>query len=194
MGNFVNVDSISNLYNFDPAVKNLYTVEVYDGGMEEEDWEGEEESTSLSTLHYIAQLHAIQVDLPGDSLKLERNEVTKNFSLGENGGYTWNDTLTIQWRETRDWRVKKLHENWLAKFYNKATDKYISIDWSNEADARKEVEKRYKVFKITLPNESKIVCRDVIPQGVWNLSLAWGNSPSIVTYPIVYNVGFWYWE
>lgn len=189
MGNFVSTTSIADLYNFDPAVKNLYTVDIYDGGMEDEDID-----IALGSLHSIAQLHAIQVELPGDVLNLERNSVTKNFSLSENGGYKWGDTLTIQWRETRDWGVKKLHEAWLAKFYNRTTDRYISINWDNETEAKREVEKRYKVFKINLPDGSRIVCRDVIPQNAWNLSLAWGSTPSLVQYSIVYNVGFWYWE
>lgn len=174
--------AISSLYSFDPAVKNLYTVEISN------------EDTTDSGINSVIKYHALSVTLPSDTLKLERNSVTKNFTLTENGSYTFADTLTINWRENADWSVRKFHQEWLEKFYNRSTDKYKSINWDNISVGQKEVAKRYKTFIITLPNGSKAVCKDVIPTQQWNLDLAWENSPAIVTYNIVYNVGFWYWE
>jgi hypothetical protein len=180
MSTFVNTDDISSLYSYEPALKNLYKIKITG---QEKDVENLGWSSGKETL-----LHAVSVDLPSDSLKLERNSVTKNFSLGDKGGYTWNDTLTIGWRETRDGTVRKMHQAWIDLFYDKAKDQYISAKNSGER------QNRYKKFEITLPNGDIVVCEDVIPQNQWNLSLAWSNSPELITYTIVYNVGYWYWD
>ena len=189
MSTFVNEKDISTLYSYEPAVKNLYKITISD--MNKPD------STSQDTLSELGWadnkktlLHAISVSLPSDSLQLERNPVTKKFSLGDKGGYKWSDTLTIQWRETRDWAVKKMHQKWLNLFYDKSRDCYLSTNNGSETEARA----RYKQFKITLPNGDVAVCDYVTPQNQWNLDLAWGNSANIVTYQIVYNVDYWYWE
>jgi hypothetical protein len=182
MSAFVDTTAITSLYSFDPAVKNLYTVEISN------------EDTSGNDMKDAITYHAFSVNLPSDTLKLERNSVTKNFTLTENGSYSFADTLTINWREDANWNVRKFHQEWLDLFYDRTTDTYRSVDWTNSTTGKKKVDERYKKFTITLPNGSKAVCCDVIPTQQWNLDLAWGNSPSIVTYNIVYNVGFWYWE
>ena len=193
MSTFVNKKDISTLYSYEPAVKNLYKITISD--MDKSD------STSQDTLSGLGWadnnetlLHAISVSLPSDSLQLERNPVTKKFSLGDKGGYKWSDTLTIQWRETRDWAIKKMHQKWLNLFYDKSRDCYLSTKSGNETEALAEALARYKQFKITLPNGDVAVCDYVTPQNQWNLDLAWGNSANIVTYQIVYNVDYWYWE
>ena len=189
MSTFVNKKDISTLYSYEPAVKNLYKITISD--MDKSD------STSQDTLSELGWadnkktlLHAISVSLPSDSLQLERNPVTKKFSLGDKGGYKWSDTLTIQWRETRDWAIKKMHQKWLNLFYDKSRDCYLSTKNGSGTEALA----RYKRFKITLPNGDVAVCDYVTPQNQWNLDLAWGNSANIVTYQIVYNVDYWYWE
>ena len=182
MSAFVDTTAISFLYSFDPAVKNLYTVEISN------------EDTSGNGMRGVIMYHAISVSLPSDTLKLERNSVTKNFTLTENSSYTFADTLTINWRENKDWSVRNFHQKWLDLFYDRTNDKYKSVNWDVENVGKSAVDERYKKFTITLPNGSKAVCCDVIPTQQWNLDLAWGNNPSIVTYNIVYNVGFWYWE
>ena len=181
MSTFVNTNDISTLYSYEPALKNLYKIKVTG--------ESEKDNKSLGwSIGSETLLHAVSVDLPSDSLKLERNSVTKNFSLSDKGGYTWNDTLTIGWRETRDGAVRKMHQAWIGLFYNKEKDQYLSAENSGER------ENRYKKFEITLPSGDVAVCEDVIPQNQWNLSLAWSNSPGLITYTIVYNVGYWYWS
>lgn len=180
MSTFVNTNDISTLYSYEPALKNLYKIKVTGGS--------EKDNKSLGwSMGSETLLHAVSVDLPSDSLKLERNSVTKNFSLSDKGGYTWNDTLTIGWRETRDGAVRKMHQAWIGLFYNKEKDQYLSAENSGER------ENRYKKFEITLPSGDVAICEDVIPQNQWNLSLAWSNSPGLITYTIVYNVGYWYW-
>lgn len=179
MGTFVSADHITDLYNFKPAVKSLYTVEIYDSVAGDL---GSVCGDKNSTI-----LHASQIALPSDTLKLERHSVTKNFTLSDRGGYEWSNTLTITWREDSNWSVRKYHQEWLDYFYDKSWDTYLSTTESDN------VNNRYKSFKITLPNGDIVWCRDVIPQGPWNLDLAWGNSPSIVSYSIVYTVGWWSW-
>lgn len=189
MSTFVNEKDISTLYSYEPAVKNLYKITISD--MDKSDSASQD---TLSGLGWVDNnetlLHAISVSLPSDSLQLERNPVTKKFSLGDKGGYKWSDTLTIQWRETRDWAVKKMHQKWLNLFYDKSRDCYLSTKNGYETEALA----RYKQFKITLPNGDVAVCDYVTPQNQWNLDLAWGNSANIVTYQIVYNVDYWYWK
>lgn len=185
MGTFVTTSDISSLYEYEPALKNLYKIKVVPG-VSSEDLESLADSLGWSPGKETL-LHATSVDLPSDRLQLERNPVTKNFSLSDRGGYTWNDTLTITWRESRDWAVRKMHQAWLGLFYDKSCDQYLSAE---DGDGGL----RYMDFEITLPCGDVVYCKDVIPQNQWNLSLAWSNSPSLITYNIVYNVGYWYWE
>ena len=115
MGNFISKGSINEIYNnFNPAFDNLYKIELYDASGTNKD---------IPENNYIS-FHATSVSMNGESLQLERNVVTKNFTLPSNGGFTRADTFTITWRENEDWAVKKYHDDWLAMFYNKENDCY----------------------------------------------------------------------
>lgn len=188
MSTFVTTSDISELYEYEPAVKNLYKITVMDVGQENISPSTDNPLNLGWAKDKATLLHAVSVSLPSDSLQLERNSVTKKFSLGDKGGYKWSDTLTVQWRETRDWAVRKMHQRWLDCFYDKSHDCYMS------ASNLKEAQSRYKKFKIELPNGDTIICDYVTPQNQWNLDLAWGNQAGIVTYTIVYNVDYWYWK
>ena len=56
---------------------------------------------------------------------MKRNEITKRFQFTDNP-YKRTDEINITLRENEEWGVKRYHEEWLAQFYNKEEDHYIS--------------------------------------------------------------------
>lgn len=193
----ISIDSsdLTSIYNdYNPAYKNLYTVYIYPRSNTEED-------ESIAT---HIKFHTLNVSFNGESLRLTRNAVTKKFQLNANNPYTWSDSLTITWRESDTWKVKKYHEDWLKLFYNKNDDCFISYP-TNSSDKYRghSVDSLYRSIKVVLPNSSgstdeskemnSIVFEDVLPSNVGDFQFGWSSSPDVVTHSLKYFVGNWHW-
>ena len=188
MATFQNKSGIQEIYsNYNPAFNNIYTVTIMDSGTNG--------IASAEDINYFLQFQAPGVSFNGESLNLERNWATKKFQVSSSP-YTWSDTLTIKWRESDDWRVKKFHENWISLFYDRSDDSFISYESKNaitEAGL-------YKDFKILLPtSKSKnaptaIIFKNVLPSRVGDFNFAWTSSPSVISHSMTYYVEDWYWE
>ena len=171
---------INTVYNFSPALSNLYTLKLYPVISS---------SDSLDSISMVPffEYHSPKVDFNGESLTMKRNEVTKRFQLTENA-YKRTETVSITLRESEKWEVKRYHEKWLAEFYNKENDYYIS------AISETAAKKRFRILRIFLPKCEYCVKMLILPNNTGNLNLGWGASGSIITHNITYNVENWKWE
>ena len=165
---------------YTPAYKNRYEVSFIDVA-----------NNSDETNNY-AKYGATDVTFGDESLTFVRNPATTRFTLKE-GAYKRSDTLTITWRESDMYKVKALHREWVSRFYDASTDKYISAKDPVEAKSR------YKVIQIVVPSTAgdgkatrfRFTC---LPNNIGNLSLAWGPSAGLTTYAINYYVEEWEME
>lgn len=224
----VNTDSIANIYNnYAPAVKNLYEVIIYGGSGSSRNIigatsGGDSGNPSSLKLNYSESLnptykglnttsdseyfryHATNITLDDESLELVRNSATKQFTLGERDAYKLCDNISITWRESKDWMVRKYHEDWLANFYNRDYNCYISANLDGNGQMLdSERGKRFRDFKIKFPNDnirddtyrrySCIMLHNVIPSNIGNLQLSWGNTGDIVAFTINYKIQSWNW-
>lgn len=191
----ISIDSsdLTSIYNnYNPAYKNLYTVYIYPRSSTVED----------ESIASHIKFHTLNVSFNGESLGLTRNAVTKKFQLNANNPYTWSDSLTITWRESDTWKVKKYHEDWLKLFYDKKSDCFLSYP-TNSSDTYlgHSVDSLYRSIKVVLPNpvgpsdESNIgiVFDDVLPSNVGDFQFGWSSSPDVVTHSLKYFVGNWHW-
>lgn len=194
----IDIDSsaLTSIYNdYNPAYKNLYTVYIYPRSSAVED----------ESIASHIKFHTLNVSFNGESLGLTRNAVTKKFQLNANNPYTWSDILTITWRESDTWKVKKYHEDWVKLFYDKKQDCFISYpkDSSSTIYNGHSVDSLYRTIKITLPMAMKsneigtkldtIVFEDVLPNNVGDFQFGWSSSPDVVTHSLKYFVGNWRW-
>ena len=163
-----------------PAYKNRYEVSFIDT------------TTGADIDGEYARFGATDVSFGDESLTFVRNPATTRFTLKE-GAYKRSDTLTITWRESDMYRVKALHREWVSRFYDASTDKYISAKDPVEAKSR------YKVIQVVVPSTAgdgkatrfRFTC---LPHNIGNLSLAWGSSAGLTTYAINYYVEEWEME
>ena len=163
-----------------PAYKNRYEVSFIDT------------TTGADIDGEYARFGATDVSFGDQSLTFVRNPATTRFTLNE-GAYKRSDTLTITWRESDMYKVKALHREWVSRFYDASTDKYISAKDPVEAKSR------YKVIQIVVPSTAgagkatrfRFTC---LHNNIGNLSLAWGPSASLTTYAINYYVEEWSME
>lgn len=163
-----------------PAYKNRYEVSFIDT------------TTGADIDGEYARFGATDVSFGDESLTFVRNPATTRFTLKE-GAYKRSDNLTITWRESDMYKVKALHREWVSRFYDASTDKYISAKDPVEAKSR------YKVIQIVVPSTAgdgkatrfRFTC---LPNNIGNLSLAWGTSASLTTYAINYYVEEWSME
>ena len=139
--------------------------------------------SSTEDINNYLKFQSPSVVFNGESLNLERNAATKKFQIT---GYTRTDTLTVEWREADDWRVKRYHENWIALFYDRDNDQFVSHDNAVEDGL-------YRMITIKLGNGLGIRFYNVIPQNNGNISLTWNPSPSIVSHSISYYIEDWEW-
>lgn len=180
-------DELSSIYDssYTPAVKNLYTVSIV----------SEDEK-----LNSYLKCHATSVSFNGESLAFQRNSVTKLFYV-DSDAYKLTDDLTITWREADDWRVRKYHEAWLACFYDREQDCYISYPYNGRSSSC-----LTRTIRITLPKTSSegsfkgikpsthiLELTGVIPTNVGDLNLAWGPSGSNISHTLSYKVENWKW-
>lgn len=180
------LETISNLtdvyLNYKPAYNNLYGIEIFsvDG--------------TTDVMNDYIQFHATNVTFNGESLNLNRNEVTKLFAVSESNTYSRTNDLSITWRENADWDVKKYHEDWIALFYDREKDQYLSADTKHPA------RERYRKIVITLPSSSstdkvlKFTLEDVLPKTMGNLNLGWGPQANIITHSMSYYPTKWSWS
>ena len=169
------------ILEYTPAYSNLYTVTF-----------GEDSDTSTT------KFNAVDVVFGDESLSFVRNAATTYFTLKE-GAYKRNDTLSITWRESDGYKIKKLHMEWLDLFYDTTTDKYRSIPLKNGSKDEDEIAKRYKTIRVDVrssddPKQSTKFTFKCLPSNIGNLHLAWGTTPSVVTYTINYYVEDWKME
>lgn len=163
-----------------PAYKNRYEVSFIDT------------TTGADIDGEYARFGATDVSFGDESLTFVRNPATTRFTLKE-GAYKRSDTLTITWRESDMYKVKALHREWVSRFYDASTDKYISAKDPVEAKSR------YKVIQVVVPSAAgdgkatrfRFTC---LPNNIGNLSLAWGSSAGLTTYAINYYVEEWEME
>lgn len=199
LGISIDSSALTSIYNdYNPAYKNLYTVYIYPRSSAVED----------ESIASHIKFHTLNVSFNGESLGLTRNAVTKKFQLNANNPYTWSDTLTITWRESDTWKVKKYHEDWLKLFYDKNNDCFLSYPTASAATNALNghtVDSLYRTIKITFPTSSKesnggqgpldtIVFNDVLPSNVGDFQFGWSSSPDIVTHSLKYFVCDWKWE
>jgi len=199
IGSEITASHISSIYNnYNPAYKNLYTVEIFPRTSTSEDDEMSE---------YI-KFHTTSVTFNGESISLMRNSITKNFQLANENPYSWSDSLSITWRESDDWKVKKYHEKWLSCFYLKDKDCFLSypIKESEKNSVNNlSVDDLYRKIRITLPvssvgtesnkyTDNTIVLEDVLPSNNGDFGFSWNTNGEIITHTINYFVKNWHWE
>lgn len=176
-----NIDGLTDIYQTRYAFSNLYKVEIFNQGEDLRDTKFD-----TDTFNLYANFNAESVSFNGETLSLTRNPVTKKFQIGEDEAYKWSDQLTITYRESELWQVKKYHEEWMSLFYNRETDRYRSHD-----DPIKDG--LYRNIVVSLPNNTSITFYNVIPSNVGNFNFSWGESASIITHSINYFVEYWEW-
>lgn len=157
--------------NFNPAMKNLFTIKILEDSDEK--------------LNAIAEFHATSVRIDDEVISLKRNEISKNFQIDDTSGYQWANKLTIKWRENNLWEVKRFHEEWISTMYDKDRDVYKSFDPNSKGP--------YKTFLITLPNDRAIKCYQVLPRNIGGIDLSWSNSPATVEHNLDYYLTKWEW-
>ena len=171
----VNDTDLTTIYNFSPAFDNLYTLELcpLDGA-------------DNSTISNIFRYHSPKVTMDGESLSMKRNDITKRFQF-ESNPYKRTDSIQVTLREDESWDVKKYHEDWLAHFYNRWGDHFISYDTEEAAYCL------YRILRIYLPNSKDVVCMLILPSNTGGFNFNWGSG-NIITHGITYNVESWKWE
>lgn len=193
----ITLTDISTIYReFVPAITNLYTIEIFGVA-------GKDEQVVSSMTDYL-KFHSPTVSLPEESLTLERDPVTRTFKVQASGSYQRANELTVTWREADDWRVKKFHEEWLSKFYDRRNDHFISYNRTELGQVG-----LAKKIVITLPDpvSSKISAQSqtvldsrhileayIMPHNTGSISLAWSTSPSLVAHSMTYYLLDWNWK
>lgn len=170
------VNDVNTIYtNYIPQFSNMYIVQIFSNDSSIENSESHKKIKS-----YI-QLHAKDILYGEDSLQFIRDNATKKFHLSGDKPYTWTEDLSIIWDESNKWQVKKYHEEWISKFYNKETDTFISG-----------VEGKYRNIVVYVSQYdgkyTKFSFNNVIPTNMSGLHLAWTNSPSITSDTFKYKV------
>jgi len=166
---------ISTIFDFSPAFNNLYTLKLYPL------------IGSDDPLSPFFEFHSTKVTFNGESLEMKRNEITKRFQFTENP-YRRTENISITLRENEKWAVKRYHEDWLAKFYNKQGDYYLSAKNDSELFGR------YRLLRIILPNSDACIKMLILPSNSGNIDLGWSTSGDIISHNLTYNVENWCWE
>lgn len=147
--------------------------------------------TSLYELTYIPEvddktgfnnicvLNATGVNFGSDTIQLERDNVTKLFKIRATGeSFNRISTVTVNFRETSDFKVRSFFEDWQNSFYNKELDYYYSKDPRRSfelalLDGQGSTKRTYSLT-------------NMIPQNIGSLNLSWGNNPQIITYTVTF--------
>ena len=183
----IDIDGIKMLTEYKPAVNNLFSVYIFDS-----------ETGSGDTLSNYSPYHATGFTFGEETFDFKRHPVSKVMFLGSEG-LKRVDEFYITWRESDGYKIKKLHMEWLDLFYDTTTDKYRSIPLNNGSKDEDEIAKRYKTIRVEVrssddPKQSTKFTFKCLPYNIGNLHLAWGTTPSVVTYTINYYVEDWKME
>lgn len=187
MSNLVFSEGI-NIYNsFKPASRNIFEILIYDinnegANMEDELSEEDKKSISSKAIHNYARFHATSIKIGDEYLSLKRNPISKQFQVDGNESYAWADKLTIKWRESSDWEVRRYHETWIGTIYDKEKDVYKALDRTNP------LANPYRTIVINLPGKYSLKCEGVLPKNIGNIDLAWGRGSSTVEPQLEYYV------
>lgn len=178
MANFTFSDGMENIYkSFKPASKNLFEIEIYTTGSEGEDVNLGGGKFNTEAISKYAKFHAVSVKIDDEYLSLKRNDLSKLFQVDGNESYVRANKLSIKWRESSDWEVRKYHEAWIGKIYNKEKDVYLSLTSTP-----------YRKIIIRLPEKYSLECSGILPKNIGNFELAWGKGSSIVEPQLDYYV------
>lgn len=167
------ISRLSDLVRFEPAFKNDFEAHF----MNYSNIDGD-------ALAKISPLHAISVRLDGINLTLTRHNVTKLFMFNK---YQRADSVTILWREDKNYTVRRYHTDWLSIFYDEKTDRFVSC--KNSQDVKKLV----RDVAISLPNNRILYLRNIMPSHLPEFDANWKDKSS-VQYAIRYNVTSWEWQ
>lgn len=148
------------------------------------DFEVQDISVSRHDLAEHAPLHAVSVKFAGAKLTLERHDITKLFSFSK---YQRTDDVTITWRESKDFLVRRYHQDWLSLFYDETKDRYVSLD-----NKTPEAYGLARSFRILLPGGYHITLSGLFPISIPELDLNWSDN-AIIQYTMTYKVTSWAW-
>ena len=182
-------EALIELYdNYTPQYDNLYKVEIFSNS----------NSTSINGINlsnYIS-FHTTKVSFNGESLSLDRDNVTKNFKLKSSDSFSRTDTLSLTWRECDTWKVKRYHDNWIGLIYDRQKDCYKSFGLSPSESAKN---KLYRKIKISFPNTSNssmgednyIEFSEVLPNTSGGIELGFSTTSNIISHTLNYYVTDW---
>jgi hypothetical protein len=171
-----------------PATDNLFEVRLVDNGADFD-------------IRQYAILHCTKVRFASSGVEFTRNKTTKKFQIES---YQHADEITITWREDKNLSVRRYHEEWQAKFYDRYRDCFLSSGCVLASEARSKLLKKLTVVvqaspeKVDysteeFPTTRTLILEDVLPPLLPELELAW-DSGNGVEYTLTYKVGGWYWE
>ena len=112
----VNENLVNNIYNFRPALNNVFEVYfIYTGEQREID----------SEFSNITAFTCSSVNFNGEEIDIARHDITKFFYMKD---FKRQDSLKLTFLETKDRIVRRYHEDWLSCFYNREKDCFKSYD------------------------------------------------------------------
>lgn len=181
----IDINALDTIYDFSPAFNNLYTLELYTLVNPDRKFNN---IKSDEEVYNVFKYHATRVTLNGESLTLKRNDITKRFQL-ENNAYKRTDQISVTIRENERWGVKRYHEAWLALFYDKERDCYLSKNIEQNGQYA-----LYRILRIYFPNTTNFITMTILPSNTGDINLGWGNSSEVVSHNFTYNVEKWWWS
>ena len=185
---FINEALIELYDNYTPQYDNLYKVEIFSNS----------NSTAIKGINlsnYIS-FHTTKVSFNGESLSLDRDNVTKNFKLKSSDSFSRTDTLSLTWRECDTWKVKRYHDNWIGLIYDRKKDCYKSFGLSPLESAKN---KLYRKIRISFPDTSNssmeednyIEFYEVLPNTSGGIELGFNTTSNIISHTLNYYVTDW---
>jgi len=79
-----------------------------------------------------AVYYCLSYELPSPTFTFKRNPLNKDFYVTK---YASPETVTINWQENQNLDVWKYHQEWLACFYNRAKDQFVSTPAGKKRNA-----------------------------------------------------------
>ena len=173
----VNENLVNNIYNFRPALNNVFEVYFIKTGKQRE---------IDSEFSNITAFTCSSVNFNGEEIDIARHDITKFFYMKD---FKRQDHLKLTFLETKDRIVRRYHEDWLSCFYNREKDCFKSYDTKEEAQAALQ-----RDVKVKFPKDEKsmwvLSFGGVMINQTPGIELKWGE-PSIVTLPLSYVVSSW---
>lgn len=134
-----------------------------------------------------ATLRCYSYDIPAASLELDRNEFLKeNYVKSYKVPYE----ISIAWMEDKDLKVWNYHQQWLANFYNRSADQYITGAEGKKRFARIIIQSfedpTTTKFNPQLKTTHSIEIHGMIPTAIPPLKGSWDDDASRSTFTIKY--------